>query len=74
MYISFSLTIQNPCTMCTDLSTYVGRLSKREPTFIHCPMGKSERKILERLLMELYCQNVNSDHFRIVPRFDLVRL
>lgn len=61
------------CTMCNDLSMYVKRLSKRDSAFVHRPIGQSQRKILERFLMELYCHNTESDSFRMCPSHELVR-
>ncbi|XP_025407280.1 E3 ubiquitin-protein ligase TRIM33-like [Sipha flava] len=64
--------IGNECTLCKNLSTYSKRLNEKD-LYIDMPIGKSERKILERILLELYCQNVDSDYFRTLPSIKVYR-
>lgn len=37
------------------------------------PVGPVERVVMERILMEIYCQNDDSDHFRELPNIEIVR-
>lgn len=51
------------CTLCLDIIPYSDALYKKDITF-NISIGHSERKIIERILMELYCQNNDSEHYR----------
>lgn len=37
------------------------------------PVNQTERVIMERILMEIYCQNSDSEHFRELPNEEVVR-
>ncbi|VVC40093.1 B-box-type zinc finger,Zinc finger, RING/FYVE/PHD-type,Bromodomain,Zinc finger, PHD-type [Cinara cedri] len=61
-----SSTIKWKCTMCEDITKYCTVLN--EKLFpLDISYNKIERKIIERILMELYCQNNDSEHFRDCP-------
>ncbi|KAL5237764.1 hypothetical protein ACI65C_005174 [Semiaphis heraclei] len=52
------------CTICHDISKHIDNLREKDPKDRIIPIGHSERKIIERILMELYCQNEDSEHYR----------
>jgi len=52
------------CTLCHDISIYIDNLREKDLNDRIIPIGPSERKIIERILMELYCQNEDSEHYR----------
>jgi len=43
---------------------YIINIHEKDFTDRNIPMGLSERKIIDRILMELYCQNEDSEHYR----------
>ncbi|CAI6353098.1 unnamed protein product [Macrosiphum euphorbiae] len=49
------------CTLCQDILKYTSNLCKKNMT---CHIDSSGRKIIERILLELYCQNEDSEHYR----------
>lgn len=61
------------CTLCRDITKYSKVLNQRYNTN-DIPLDSLGRKILEWILLELFCQNDESDHFRDCPQEDLVRI
>lgn len=59
--------------MCEDITIYCTIINQTSST-MDIYLGQIERKFIERILMELYCQNNDSEHFRNCPDQILVRL
>lgn len=59
--------------MCEDISIYCTIINQNSST-MDISLNQIEGKLIERLLMELYCQNNDSEHFRNCPDQELVRL
>ncbi|XP_025190958.1 E3 ubiquitin-protein ligase TRIM33-like isoform X2 [Melanaphis sacchari] len=51
------------CTLCQDISSHVEVLLQKDVT-AYFVSGHSEQKLIERILMMLYCQNEDSEHYR----------
>lgn len=52
------------CTICQDITKYSKVLTREDMTGI-LPVGLAERKIMERILMEFYCQKITAENFKI---------
>ncbi|XP_060859283.1 transcription intermediary factor 1-alpha-like isoform X2 [Metopolophium dirhodum] len=50
------------CTLCQDIINHANNLRKKNMIGGH--IDYSGRKIIERILLELYCQNEDSEHYR----------
>lgn len=61
------------CTLCQDISKYAKVLNQKDLKD-SILVTKNEFKIMERILMELYCQNNDSEHYRECPSEEIVRL
>lgn len=54
------------CTMCKDITPIIMSL-KQPSNLADFSFGHLEQTIINRILLELYCQNSNSQHFRNCP-------
>lgn len=61
------------CTLCKDITKYSKALNQRYNTN-DIPLESLGRKIVERILLEIFCQNNESDHFRNCPPENEVRI
>lgn len=59
--------------MCKDISIVADVLSQRT-CLNNVILGRLEQIIINRILLELYCQNYDSEHFRDCPDKKDVRL
>lgn len=59
--------------MCVDIGKYSKNVGEQIIAEDISPRTPG-RKILERILLELFCQNDDSEHFRDCPSIDLVRI
>lgn len=57
------------CTLCQDFLKYFN-LRERNMT---CHINSFGRKVIERILLELYCQNEDSEHYRDCLNREIVR-
>lgn len=55
------------CTMCENIRTFSKTVEQLKSTTYSTSIGEPGRKIIERILMELFCQNDDSVHFRDCP-------
>lgn len=70
MYILFYRTsiLRWKCTLCHEVSILNNDIANHNG-FI----SSSEKKLIERILMELYCQNEDSEHYRECLNREMVR-
>jgi len=72
-YFFYSLSVVRwKCTLCQDVKPYSRDINQKDFTG-HIPFGHSERKLIERILMQLYCQNDDSEHYRDCLNREMVR-
>lgn len=60
------------CTKCEDITKYLLVL-KQNHIDGETAIDATQRKVLERILLELYCQNIYSEFFRDCPNKIIVR-
>jgi hypothetical protein len=77
LYLTFHSPLMKTwkCTLCQDISDirlHVNVLLKKDIT-AYFVSGSSEKRIIEYLLMVLYCQNGDSEHYRECLDRELVR-
>lgn len=61
------------CTLCKDITKYAKVINQRDDMNGIFHVGESDTIIMERILMELFCQNDDSEHYRELPDADIVR-
>lgn len=61
--------------MCQDITKYSNRILSLQEwnTADFVPVHKYELKIIERILLELYCQNIRDYHIRTCLNKGIVR-
>jgi len=57
--------------MCEDITEYSKMLIEKNTCDF--PIGSAEQIIISRILVELYCQNEDSDCLRECPKKEIVR-
>lgn len=57
------------CTLCQNLLQHFNSCERN----MSCRINSFGRKIIERILMELYCQNEDSEHYRDCLNREIVR-
>lgn len=62
------------CTMCKDITQIAKDSLGHQNNFVDFSFGHLEQTIINRILLELYCQNYYSKHFRNCPNKIFVRL
>lgn len=59
--------------MCKDVNI-VAEVLKKRSCLTNVVFGDLEQIVINRILLELYCQNYDSEHFRNCPKKENVRL
>lgn len=71
-YILSPLQSTWKCTLCQDITRYAINLNQMDMNG-EITVNQNERVIMERILMEIYCQNSDSEHYRELPDEEIVR-
>lgn len=71
-YFCRPLEIMWKCTLCKDMTRHVVEHNPLDLLGL-ASIGNDKLIIMQRLLMEMYCQKPESEHFRELPNADLVR-
>jgi len=77
MFLCFFRRSRWKCTLCVDItksSLNLSQLIMSDLFTVNVINNTPGRKLIEHILLALYCQNNESEHFRELPCKNLVRI